>query len=106
MVLEGSRDAEHLELIDRTGERTRRVPLGERLCGSETLALHFVDDVFVALFENGVIAIEPCGRERWRIGQVTYGWRLLSSDEGVLWLADAHDNVLAIDRATGEEAPV
>ncbi|MBW2229324.1 MAG: hypothetical protein JRG92_06495 [Deltaproteobacteria bacterium] len=105
-VLSGLRDGDHLELVDVEAERTRHVPLCERILGSETLALHFTSGLFVALTENGVVAVEPCGRERWRISEITFGWRLLASDADALWLADVHDNVFAIDPESGEEASV
>jgi hypothetical protein len=103
-VLSGALDADHLELIDIEAGDTRHVPLGERLFGSETLALHCTQGLFVALTENGVVAVEPSGRERWRISETTYGWRLVASDVGLLWIADVHGNVFAIDAVSGEEA--
>lgn len=106
IVLTGARDADELHLLDVAGRRMRFVPLGERLGGSETLSLHFVEGLFIALTENGIVAIEPDGRERWRIDGTTYGWRLLSFDEGVLWLSDLPGNIFPVDPWTGEEASV
>ena len=60
-------------------------------------------DLFVVLTENGVLAIEPCGRERWRIERVSYAWHFALYEGGSVFLTDAAGNVLAFDAMSGEE---
>lgn len=86
-----------------------RVALGpivmvERIPLSEELRIVCAGSLFLALTENGVLAIDLAGRERWRIDQITHGWRFVGAENGHLYLADTNDNLLTFDPATGEEA--
>lgn len=102
-VLLGRRRSDRLYLFDAAAGRLQPVALGERILGSEELRIAAAGDLFVVLTENGVLAIEPCGRERWRIERVSYAWHFALYEGGSVFLTDAAGNVLAFDAMSGEE---
>jgi len=79
------------------------VPLVERLRRVEELGIVAVDSLFLAITENGILAVDEAGRELWRISETTYGWRFVGSQDGALWLTDVGGDLIGIDPATGEE---
>jgi hypothetical protein len=95
--------AERLWVFDAERTALRPVPGFARLRRAEELHLHAVADGYLVITENGVAALDRRGRERWRIDEVTAGWRLLEAAPGVHWLRDGAGNVLGLDAATGEE---
>lgn len=79
------------------------VPLVERLRRVEELSIVVTDALYLAITENGIVAIEDGGRERWRIAETTYGWRFVGAQDDTLWLTDADGNLIGIDPADGDE---
>jgi len=75
----------------------------ERLRRSEELSLHGIESGYLVISENGVAALDHSGQERWRIEEVTCGWRLEADAQDILWLRDTAGNVVGIDARTGRE---
>ncbi len=98
------RCAPQLTLVHAPSASTRLVILGDRLPRVEQLELAAVRDAFVVVFENGLVVLGERGEERWRLEQITYGWRLVDEQEGQLFVSDANGNLLGFDLETGLEA--
>lgn len=100
-----ARDAsDRLYVFDAERQALRPVPGFTRLPRAEVLRLHAVSGGFLVVTENGIAALDETGNERWRIDDVTFGWRLLVDAGEVLWLCDGSGNVLGLDAVTGREA--
>lgn len=103
--------SEFLHLFDAKRSRFRALVTGERLARVEQLTIVHCGDLFIAVTENGIIAIDAGGRsddqdgrERWRINKITYNWSYVGRDEATLFFADANENLLAFDPDSGREA--
>jgi hypothetical protein len=100
----GYLDADRIHFFDAEAGTLHAIPTVDRLPGTRELRLVATPTLMLVMTENGVVAIDHDGSERWRIDQVTYRWRFVGESEGVLWLSDTNDNLIGIDPATGEEA--
>ncbi len=103
-ALLGRVEGEELHQFDARTRAFRAIPIGERLRRAEQLQIVESGDLFLALSENGILAIDERGEELWRIGQVTYDWSYVGRDESGLSLCDAHGNLLVFDPQTGRES--
>lgn len=79
------------------------IALGERLPNVEQLDLVTSGELFVAISESGVYALDAEGRERWRIPGTTYDWRYVGDEDGDVWLSDTNGNLLGFDAQSGRE---
>ena len=102
-VLLAREAGDRLHLFDRARVAFRTLPCFERLRRSEATSLYADPGGFLVVTENGIAALDPDGAERWRIAQITHGWRLLDRARGCYWLEDSGGNIVAIDAATGAE---
>jgi hypothetical protein len=75
----------------------------ERIPRSECIALFAVDALFLVVTENGVLALDPDGRERWRIDETTAGWGFVGETDAALYFSDANGNLIPVDARTGAE---
>ena len=113
-ALVGRVQSELLHFFDAKQRRFRPVAVGERLARVEQLAIAHAGDLFIAVTESCVIAINAIdagrragdegGRERWRINQTTYDWSYVGRDEETVFFSDAGGNLLAFDPDSGREA--
>jgi len=102
-VLLGRVRSDQLFLLRLPGAELVPIALPGRLAGAWQLAIATSGDLFLALTESGVYAIEVEGRERWRIAGTTYDWRYVGDQDGDVWLSDTSGNLLGFDAQSGEE---
>lgn len=95
--------SDRLHLFDADLGVFRSVPGFERLRHSEEQKLHALSGGFLVITENGLAFLDTAGRLRWRMDEVTSGWRLLAEADGVLWVGDGVGNVIGLDAGTGFE---
>lgn len=96
-------ESDRLHLFDVERMVFRPVPGFERLRRAEELSLHALGGGYLVITENGVARVDASGRVRWRLDEVTHGWRLLAEADGAVWMRDAAGNVLAYAVETGHE---
>jgi hypothetical protein len=102
-VLLGRVRSDRLFLLRLPDAELAPIDLPERLAGAWQLAIVTSGDLFVALTESGVYAIEADGRERWHIAGTTYDWRYVGDQDGDVWLSDTNGNLIGFDAESGEE---
>jgi hypothetical protein len=102
--LMGGPHADRIHFFDLRAGALYVIPTVERIVGSAELNLVLTKGLMLVMTENGVVAIDSSGQESWRISQTTYLWRFVADTDGLLWFADAHQNLIGIDRTCGEEA--
>jgi hypothetical protein len=89
-------------LFDPALARFRALPIGDRIPGSQQLEIIALDELFLVITENGILAVDRRGRELWRIDEVTYCWHFEGAEQGCLWFSDASGNLLGYDARDGQ----